>query len=166
MSHLAFYHNLLIALHMIAIIAWMAGLLYLPRLFVYHIPAELGSEMDLTFQKMERLLYRGIMNPAMIAVLVLGLTSDLVRRDPAALGLALPSDALDAGEIGRRPFPDLVASLFGACPNSAGGRSPGEVGAILADDQRAPVRRRDRHGARRHHQIRLLSHAGCVFGWP
>ena len=74
MSHLAFYHNLLIGLHIIAVIAWMAGLLYLPRLFVYHTPAALGSEMDLTFQKMERLLYRGIMNPAMIAVLVLGLT--------------------------------------------------------------------------------------------
>jgi putative membrane protein len=72
--HAPFYHNLLIALHIIAIIAWMAGLLYLPRLFVYHTPAELGSEMDLTFQKMERLLYRGIMNPAMIAVVVLGLT--------------------------------------------------------------------------------------------
>jgi putative membrane protein len=74
MSHLAFYHNLLIGLHIIAVIAWMAGLLYLPRLFVYHTPAELGSEMDLTFQKMERLLYRGIMNPAMIAVVVLGVT--------------------------------------------------------------------------------------------
>jgi putative membrane protein len=74
MSHLAFYHNLLIGLHIIAVIAWMAGLLYLPRLFVYHTPAALGSEMDLTFQRMERLLYRGIMNPAMIAVLVLGLT--------------------------------------------------------------------------------------------
>jgi len=72
--HLEFYHNLLIGLHIIAIIAWMAGLLYLPRLFVYHTPAELGSELDLTFQKMERLLYRGIMNPAMIAVVVLGLT--------------------------------------------------------------------------------------------
>jgi putative membrane protein len=73
MSHLAFYHNLLIALHIIAIIAWMAGLLYLPRLFVYHTPAAVGSEMDQTFQTMERLLYRGIMNPAMIAVWLLGL---------------------------------------------------------------------------------------------
>jgi putative membrane protein len=74
MSHLNFYHNLLIGLHILAVIAWMAGLLYLPRLFVYHTPAELGSEMDVTFQNMERLLYRGIMNPAMIAVWVLGVT--------------------------------------------------------------------------------------------
>ena len=74
MSHLPFYHNLLISLHIIAVIAWMAGLLYLPRLFVYHTPAGVGSEMDQTFQTMERLLYRGIMNPAMIAVWVLGLT--------------------------------------------------------------------------------------------
>jgi putative membrane protein len=72
--HLEFYHNLLIGLHIVAIIAWMAGLLYLPRLFVYHTPSEVGSELDLTFQKMERLLYRGIMNPAMIAVVALGLT--------------------------------------------------------------------------------------------
>ena len=71
--HVAFYHNLLIGLHIIAIIAWMAGLLYLPRLFVYHTPVAVGSEMDLTFQKMERLLYRAIMNPAMVAVLLLGL---------------------------------------------------------------------------------------------
>jgi len=74
MSHVAFYHNLLIGLHILAVIAWMAGLLYLPRLFVYHTPAEVGSEMDQTFQKMERLLYRGIMNPAMTAVWVLGVT--------------------------------------------------------------------------------------------
>ena len=68
------WHNLLIALHILAVIAWMAGLLYLPRLFVYHTPAAAGSEMDQTFQTMERRLYRGIMNPAMIAVWILGLT--------------------------------------------------------------------------------------------
>jgi len=74
MNHLDFYHNLLIGLHIIAVIAWMAGLLYLPRLFVYHTPAAVGSELDQTFQAMERRLYRGIMNPAMIAVWVMGLT--------------------------------------------------------------------------------------------
>ena len=52
----------------------MAGLLYLPRLFVYHCRAETGSEMDLTFQTMEGRLYRGIMNPAMGAVWLLGLS--------------------------------------------------------------------------------------------
>ena len=53
-------------LHILAVIAWMAGLLYLPRLFVYHTRAAPGSEMDATFQTMERKLLRIIMNPAMI----------------------------------------------------------------------------------------------------
>ncbi|MFI4973771.1 MAG: CopD family protein [Caulobacterales bacterium] len=69
-----FLHNLLMGLHIIAVIAWMAGLLYLPRLFAYHTRAALGSEMDETFQTMEIKLYRIIMNPAMVAVWVLGLT--------------------------------------------------------------------------------------------
>jgi putative membrane protein len=73
-THLTFYHNLLIALHILAVIAWMAGLLYLPRLFAYHTRAATGSEMDETFQVMEVKLYRMIMNPAMIAVWVLGVT--------------------------------------------------------------------------------------------
>jgi putative membrane protein len=60
-------------LHILAVIAWMAGLLYLPRLFAYHTRAERGSQMDLTFQEMERKLLRIIMNPAMIATLVFGL---------------------------------------------------------------------------------------------
>lgn len=66
------WHNLLIALHIILVIAWMAGLMYLPRLFAYHTRAEPGSMVDETFQKMERGLYRGIMNPAMVLVWVLG----------------------------------------------------------------------------------------------
>ena len=60
-------------LHIIAVIAWMAGLLYLPRLFAYHTRFAAGSEMDATFQEMERKLMRIIMNPAAIAVLLLGL---------------------------------------------------------------------------------------------
>jgi len=67
------WHNLLIALHIIMVIAWMAGLLYLPRLFAYHSRAELGGTMDQTFMTMERGLYRGIMNPAMALVWILGL---------------------------------------------------------------------------------------------
>jgi len=66
-------HNILIAAHILAVIAWMAGLLYLPRLFVYHADAPVGSDMDKTFQTMERRLYYGIMTPAMVAVWVLGL---------------------------------------------------------------------------------------------
>jgi len=61
------------ALHIIAVIAWMAGLLYLPRLFVYHCDAPVGSLQSETFKVMERRLLRGIMNPAMIAVWALGL---------------------------------------------------------------------------------------------
>ncbi len=60
------------ALHIIAVIAWMAGLLYLPRLFVYHCDAEPGSDKAKTFEIMERRLQRAIMNPAMILGLVLG----------------------------------------------------------------------------------------------
>jgi len=62
------------SLHIIAVISWLAGLLYLPRLFVYHSQAEVGSEMDKTFQIMERRLLRFIMNPALILVIILGLT--------------------------------------------------------------------------------------------
>ena len=61
------------ALHVIAVIAWMAGMLYLPRLFVYHAEAEKGSVQSETFKIMERRLYRGIMTPAMIAAWVFGL---------------------------------------------------------------------------------------------
>jgi putative membrane protein len=60
------------ALHVIAVIAWMAGLLYLPRLFVYHAAEPMGSAAAETFKAMERRLLRGIMNPAMIAVFVFG----------------------------------------------------------------------------------------------
>ncbi|HZZ90637.1 MAG TPA: CopD family protein [Caulobacteraceae bacterium] len=74
MSHLGFYHNLLIGLHIIAVIAWMAGLLYLPRLFAYHMRATPDGEMDLTFRTMEAKVMKIILDPAMIAVWILGLT--------------------------------------------------------------------------------------------
>ena len=61
------------ALHVIAVIAWMAGMLYLPRLFVYHAGAETGSIQSETFKIMERRLYGGITTPAMIATWVFGL---------------------------------------------------------------------------------------------
>jgi putative membrane protein len=67
------------ALHIIAVIAWMAGMLYLPRLFVYHAGAAPLSEMDKTLQIMERRLLRGIVNPAMILTLVLGILLVLDR---------------------------------------------------------------------------------------
>jgi putative membrane protein len=61
------------AFHIIAVVAWMAGMLYLPRLFVYHCAAETGSVQSETFKVMEQRLLRGIINPAMIATWVLGL---------------------------------------------------------------------------------------------
>jgi putative membrane protein len=61
------------AFHVIAIIAWMAGALYLPRLFVYHSVAEKGSVQSETFKVMELRLLRAIINPAMAAAWVLGL---------------------------------------------------------------------------------------------
>ncbi|WP_374575152.1 protoporphyrinogen oxidase HemJ [Phenylobacterium sp.] len=66
-------YDLFRGLHILSVIAWMAGLLYLPRLFAYHAEAEVGSQMDQTFQVMERKLYRIIMNPAMVAAYVFGL---------------------------------------------------------------------------------------------
>ncbi len=62
------------ALHIIAVIAWMAGLLYLPRLFVYHCEVTPGSAEDERFKTMERKLMRVIINPSMIMVWILGLT--------------------------------------------------------------------------------------------
>jgi putative membrane protein len=59
-------------LHIVSVIAWMAGLLYLPRLFVYHAEAAPGSPLSETFKVMERRLLRGIMNPAMVATYLFG----------------------------------------------------------------------------------------------
>ena len=70
------------ALHIVSVVAWMAGLLYLPRLFVYHAGVAPGSEASETFKVMERRLLRGIMNPAMIATLVFGA---LMAATPGAI---------------------------------------------------------------------------------
>lgn len=61
------------AFHVIAVIAWMAGMLYLPRLFVYHCDAPKDSIQSETFKIMERRLLKAIINPAMIVTWVLGL---------------------------------------------------------------------------------------------
>jgi putative membrane protein len=61
------------AFHVIAVISWMAGMLYLPRLFVYHCDAPTGSPQSETFKVMERRLLKAIINPAMGAAWVLGL---------------------------------------------------------------------------------------------
>jgi protoporphyrinogen IX oxidase len=61
------------ALHIISVIAWMAGMLYLPRLFVYHADAPKGSALSETFKVMERRLLKAIINPSMILVFVTGI---------------------------------------------------------------------------------------------
>ena len=70
------------ALHIVSVVAWMAGLLYLPRLFVYHAAALPGSETAETLKVMERRLLRGIMNPAMIATIAFG---GLLAATPGAV---------------------------------------------------------------------------------
>ena len=67
------YYEWVKALHVIAVIAWMAGMLYLPRLFVYHCDTEPGSKQSETFKVMERRLLRAIINPAMVITWVAGL---------------------------------------------------------------------------------------------
>jgi protoporphyrinogen IX oxidase len=62
------------ALHIISVIAWMAGMLYLPRLFVYHAETSTGSEASETFKVMERRLLKAIVNPSMILVFLTGFT--------------------------------------------------------------------------------------------
>ena len=74
MNFLITYYDWIKALHIMAVIAWMDELFYLPRLFVYHAErAIVGSELDQTFQVMEEKLLRVIMNPAMIVAWVAGL---------------------------------------------------------------------------------------------
>lgn len=61
------------AFHIISVIAWMAGMFYLPRLYIYHVDAEIGSQQSETFKIMERRLLRAIINPAMISSFVFGI---------------------------------------------------------------------------------------------
>lgn len=121
------------ALHIMAVIAWMAGMLYLPRLFVYHAEAPKGSAMSETFKIMERRLLKGIINPSMIVVFVTGLTLALLTgfwRSPwlqVKIALALGLGALH-GYFAR------CVRIFGADANQ---RSPrffrilNEVPAVL-----------------------------------
>lgn len=74
MSELLFpYYPWLRAFHILSVIAWMAGMLYLPRLFVYHMSASPGGELEETLKLQERRLLKGIVNPAMIAAWLFGL---------------------------------------------------------------------------------------------
>jgi len=66
-------YDLVKVAHIVSLVAWMAGMLYLPRLFVYHADAERGSAVSETFKVMERRLLKGIVNPAMGATWFFGL---------------------------------------------------------------------------------------------
>ncbi len=101
------------ALHIIAVIAWMAGMLYLPRLYVYHCEAPVGSEGSERFKIMERKLYKQIMTPAMLTTfglgLVLAMTPGLVDWHQGWFYVKLVSVLLMAGFHGamgkwRRQF--------------------------------------------------------------
>ncbi|PWR22481.1 protoporphyrinogen oxidase HemJ [Zavarzinia aquatilis] len=74
MQFLAEHYNALKALHIMSFTAWMAGMFYLPRLFVYHSDKAIGSEASETFKVMERRLLKAIINPAMIATWIFGLS--------------------------------------------------------------------------------------------
>ena len=91
------------ALHIIAVISWMAGMLYLPRLFVYHCDAEPGSEQSETFKVMERRLLKAIINPAMIATWLLGLWLIWLMAEDAFLRAGWLHSQARAGDRDVRP---------------------------------------------------------------
>ena len=68
------WYGVVKSLHVVSVIAWMAGMLYLPRLFVYHAETAVGTPQSETFKVMERRLLRAIMNPAMIGTWAFGVT--------------------------------------------------------------------------------------------
>ena len=74
------------AVHIIAVISWMAGLLYLPRLFVYHADTDIGTVQAETFKVMERRLLKAIMNPAMIATFIFGIWMLVLRPELMIVG--------------------------------------------------------------------------------
>ena len=127
------------ALHIIAVVAWMAGMLYLPRLFVYHCEAEPGSDQSETFKVMERRLLRAIVNPAMIAALVFGgiLLANL-DADQWRDGWLHAKLALVAGAVRHAPFDGPLAQGV-----RAGRKHP--PGEILPADERGPGRPDGRH---------------------
>ena len=108
------------AFHIIAVIAWMAGMLYLPRLFVYHCEAEPGSRQSETFKVMERRLLKAIINPAMIVTWVLGPVARLAGRLVRG-ALAARQARAGAGDVGRARH--AVALRRAISPPTATGKS-------------------------------------------
>ena len=116
------------AIHVIAVISWMAGMLYLPRLFVYHAEAPSGSLQSETFKRMERRLLRAIINPAMIATWLFGLwlawTGFRIHRR-----LVARQDRGGAAAVGG-------TRLLGRGSAQVRRGSQREIGQALADGQR------------------------------
>jgi putative membrane protein len=80
---LAQHYLVLKALHLSAVIAWMAGMMYLPRLFIYHLDAARGGEGEAFFVKMERRLLKGVMTPSLVAVWLFAIL--MLTANPALL---------------------------------------------------------------------------------
>lgn len=119
------------SLHVMAVLSWMAGLFYLPRLFVYHAErGDRGAEMAASFRIMEDKLLRMIMNPAMIVSWICGIALVLT---PGIVGL-VDVLALDQGRC--RAGDDLVSHVACRATACAGGR-PWLVWPQLSDDERA-----------------------------
>lgn len=113
------------ALHVMSVLAWMAGLFYLPRLFVYHVEQiEPGSAADQTFRTMERKLLRQIMNPAMIATWLFGVA--LALTPGVVAWSAIWPYAKGAGIVGMTWFHHWLARRrkdFSAGRNTRSGRT-------------------------------------------
>jgi protoporphyrinogen IX oxidase len=127
------HYDLIRALHIIAVVAWMAGLMYLPRLFVYHSSAPVGGELDKTLIIMERRLQRGIMIPSMVVVWALGITLIVSRGGwellshpwmQGKLAMVIGITIIDhlylrwrkAFERGERPFNHVVFRVLNELP--------------------------------------------------
>lgn len=103
-------YDLVRGLHIVAVIAWMAGLLFLPRLYIYHMQVERGSHAETVFIDAERRLMKIIMNPAMIAAWTLGLMLLWIRTD----GLSAPGVLLEPWLATKLVFVLLLSGWHGA----------------------------------------------------
>ena len=119
-------YNIVKSLHIISIVAWMAGLLYLPRLFVYHSQLPLGSGARATFETMERRLLKAIMLPAMLVSWAFG------------VWLATLLGAWSQGWLHAKLT--LVVLLSGLHGEAPGERGCGPIDAVLSRDQRGSDR--------------------------
>jgi hypothetical protein len=145
MDFLAGHFDLIRGLHIIFVMAWIAGMLILPRLFVYHMKTEPGSDMDAVFKLAELRTLRIIINPAMILALLMGLL--LAMIDTQRLGHDFYPEALGPDQDRRPDLPVRLARLRFQGPPPVRRRDQHPLGEVLADDQRAAVPGGHRHRA-------------------